>query len=63
MKLGQNVVSMEGADGKLLVLTPAYSAHDGANVKICLIRDGGEGGHFSEAELVEVIRQFMSERM
>ncbi len=58
MKLGQNVVSMESADGKLLVLTPVPSTG-----MICLIRDGGEGGHFSEAELVEVIRQFMSERM
>ncbi len=58
MKLGQNVVSMESADGKLLVLTPVAGKG-----MICLISDGGEGGHFSEAELVEVIRQFMSERM
>lgn len=48
---------LTGSDGQLLMMVPV------APGDVSLVREGGEGGNFSEAELVEVIRQFMSERL
>jgi hypothetical protein len=61
VKLDDDTVELVGADGKTLTLMPVLN-HRGEE-RISLIREGGEGGDFSEHELVEAIRWFMSERM